>query len=68
MESFTKLLTVSDVANRLSLSEYQVREHLKYGKIKGIKVVGVWRVSEEAMQEFLKECEVNAYASPDSNA
>lgn len=49
------MLKVSEVAEALRLSEYTVRDYLKQGKIKGIKIGGGWRVTLEALDQYIKE-------------
>ena len=45
------LLTVEQAAERLQLAPFTVREHLKRGKLRGIKRGRVWRVPESALFE-----------------
>lgn len=45
------LLTVEQTAERLQLAPFTVREHLKSGKLRGIKRGRVWRVPESALTE-----------------
>lgn len=45
------LLTVEQASERLQLSAYTVREHLKSGKLRGIKRGRVWRIPESALLE-----------------
>lgn len=45
------LLTVEQAAERLQLAPFTVREHLKSGKLRGIKRGRVWRIPETALQE-----------------
>ena len=51
------MLTVSDVAKRLQVSEEQVRRYIRQGDLRASKLgrgaKGKLRVSEEALQEFL---------------
>jgi excisionase family DNA binding protein len=51
----TKLLTVKDVADRLRLSEYTVRQKLNAGLIRGVQEVprAPWRVTESALQHYI---------------
>ena len=46
-------LTVADVAGRLQLNEWTIREWLKSGKIKGAKFGDTWRIKESDLQEFI---------------
>ena len=53
-----KLLTVKDAAKVLLVKPTTVREWLKAGKLKGIKVGNrLWRVRESELEAFLREGE-----------
>ena len=47
------LLTVTEVAAELRVTSYTVREYLKTGDLRGVKVGNRWRVPREALEEFL---------------
>ncbi len=52
-----RLLTVPEVADRLRLSIFTVRELLKDGRLKGFRLGGTksgWRVSEADLQRFIE--------------
>ena len=51
----TKYLTVTEVAELLKVHPETVRNYLKKGKIQGIKLDREWRISEDALSQFLKE-------------
>ena len=56
--SESKLLTVREVAAKLRVSEYTVREWLRMGRLKGIKPGGAkagWRVTEDELAWFLEQ-------------
>jgi excisionase family DNA binding protein len=46
-------LSPDDVARRLQVHSETIREYLRTGKIKGIHVARKWRITEEALAEFL---------------
>jgi excisionase family DNA binding protein len=48
-----KLLTPEEVAQALRLDDETIRIWLREGKLKGIKVGRVWRISEEELKAFL---------------
>ena len=48
-----KLFTIQQVMSRLQVSDETVYRYIRSGKLKSIRVGGLWRVSEEALQEFL---------------
>ena len=53
-----KLLTVKDAAKVLLVKPTTVREWLKAGKLKGVKVGNrLWRVRESELEAFLQENE-----------
>lgn len=55
-----KLLTVPEVADRIRVSEYTVREWLRAGRMKGLKPGGDrtgWRIRESEVERFLKASE-----------
>ncbi|SDN14073.1 helix-turn-helix domain-containing protein [Acetanaerobacterium elongatum] len=49
------LLTVKEVADRLKLTPYTVREWIREGKLKASKVGGVWRIKEDNLSALLEE-------------
>ena len=52
-----KLLTVEDAAKVLLVKPTTVREWLKAGKLKGMKMGRLWRVRESGLEVFLGESE-----------
>ena len=50
-----KLLTPSEVAERLQVHEKTVHTWLKTGKMKGIKLDRFWRIEEADLNEFLEQ-------------
>jgi excisionase family DNA binding protein len=55
-----QLLTVPDVAKRLRVSEWTVRDWLRDGKIRGFRIGGRktgWRVRASEIERFLSEAE-----------
>lgn len=49
------MYTVTEVAGMLRISKATVFRALQVGKIKGIKIGNIWRVSEEELQRIMKE-------------
>ncbi len=47
------LLTVQQVMERLQIADETVYRYIRQGKLKAIRVGGLWRVSEKALLEFL---------------
>ncbi len=50
-----KLLTPEEVAEKLKISVYTVKNYLRKGIIKGIKVGDLWRVRERDLEEFIQK-------------
>lgn len=48
-----KLYTIEQAAEYLIVPKQTVSKWLREGRIKGIKIGGLWRISEEALEEFL---------------
>ncbi|MEW6274946.1 MAG: helix-turn-helix domain-containing protein [Bacillota bacterium] len=44
----------SEIAKKYNLKEGTVRKWLYKGDLKGIKLGGLWRIPESALEEFLK--------------
>ncbi len=57
-----KLLTPTDVANRLNVSERTVTVWLRNGHLRGFKIGKEWRISPNDLQAFL---EASANMPPD---
>ncbi len=57
-----KLLTPTDVANRLQVNERTVTLWLRKGHLRGFKVGKEWRISPDDLQAFL---EASANMPPD---
>ena len=48
-----KYLTVEQIAKQLELTEYRIRELIREKHIRATKI-GRWRVSPEALEEFIR--------------
>ncbi len=57
-----KLLTPTDVANRLQVTERTVTQWLRRGHLRGFKIGKEWRISPDDLQAFL---EASANMPPD---
>jgi excisionase family DNA binding protein len=49
------LLTPEAAAEKLAVSVKTVKNLLRSGKLRGVKVGNLWRLREEALEEYLKE-------------
>ena len=51
----TKMLTPSEIAEKLNIHPNTVRDYLKAGILPAVKLGRVWRVEEEDLEEFIRE-------------
>ena len=49
------MYSTKEVAEKLSISQATIFRALKQGRIKGIKIGNIWRVSEEELERLKKE-------------
>lgn len=52
-----KLLTPEQAAERLQISVFTMKDYLRNGKIKGVKIANRWRIKEEALENYITEQE-----------
>jgi excisionase family DNA binding protein len=57
-----ELLTLSEVANRLRLSKRTIIRYINRGHLDAIKLDGGWRISEDALSDFLSRRRTRSYA------
>ncbi len=50
-----KYYSPEDIAEQYNLNPATVRKWIREGKLKAIKMGALWRVSEEALQEFTRQ-------------
>ena len=50
-----QLLTPETAAEQLAVSVKTVKNLLRSGKLRGVKVGNLWRLREEALEEYLKD-------------
>jgi len=55
VENKERLLSPEDVAKQLNIATATVREYLREGRIKGIKVGKLWRVRESDLQRHIEK-------------
>lgn len=55
MKNYPKLLSPEEVAKILRISPAAVRHLLRTEQLRGVRIGGSWRVSEETIAELLKE-------------
>ncbi len=54
MKKIEKLLTPTDVADRLQVNERTVTQWLRKGHLRGFKIGKEWRISPDDLQAFLE--------------
>jgi excisionase family DNA binding protein len=52
-EKLPDVVTVKELADFLRVTEQTIKNHLKSGKLKGFKVARDWRISKEAVQQWI---------------
>lgn len=60
----TTYLSTQEVADRLGVSVFTIRRYIRTGKLKAVKLDGVYRLSREDLAEFLKSREIYLGALP----
>ena len=56
-----KYLTVTEIAESLKIPTASIRDWLRRGYLKGVRLGRHWRIKEEDFQEFLKKQEGETY-------
>ena len=51
--------TIQQVMEQLHISDETIYRYIRSGKIKAIRVGGLWRISSEALDEFMRKGEQN---------
>jgi excisionase family DNA binding protein len=49
-----KMYPLPEVAKILCVSVESIRRYIKLGRIKGTKVGGQWRITEESLQQYIE--------------
>lgn len=62
-----RILTTTEVADRLSLSNGAVTRALREGRIPGYKLLGVWRVSCAELEDWIESQRVDSRQSEPSD-
>ncbi len=50
-----KYYSPEDIGEQFNIKPATVRKWIREGKIKAIKMGALWRISEEALQEFINQ-------------
>lgn len=48
-----KLYSLQELAKLLEVSERTIHNYVKAGKIKGVKIGGKWKFTEESLKKFI---------------
>ncbi len=48
-----EVLTVKQAADQLQVTQETIREWLKVGRLKGVKLGHIWRIDKEALERLL---------------
>ena len=51
----TIFYTVSEVAHKLNVTPASVRNYIRQGHLKGMKIMSRWLISEQDLQELMKK-------------
>ncbi len=54
-EAMKQLITPDVAAEKLAVSVKTIKNLLRRGKLRGVKVGNLWRLQEEALEEYFKE-------------
>jgi len=54
----TTYLSVQEVADRLGVSVFTIRRYIRAGKLRAVKLDGVYRLSHDDLSDFLKSREI----------
>lgn len=49
----SNLLTVTDIQNKLGIGKSQAYELISTGRLKAFKIGRAWKITEEALNEFI---------------
>lgn len=52
-----RLLTIQQVMDRLQVADETIYRYIKSGKLRAVRIGGLWRIPSEALDEFLKKGE-----------
>jgi len=57
MVESSKLFTIQQVMERLQVADETIYRYIKSGKLRAVRVGGLWRIPSEALDEFLNKGE-----------
>lgn len=57
-------LSTQEVADRLGISVFTIRRYIRAGKLRAVKLDGVYRLSRDELAEFLKSREIGSFPAP----
>ncbi len=59
METKIKIYKINDLIDILGVTRVTLIKYFREGKIRAFKVGNSWRITEEALMEYIKKSEVN---------
>lgn len=59
METKIKIYKINDLIEMLGVTRVTLIKYFREGKIRAFKVGNSWRITEEALMEYIKKSEVN---------
>ena len=63
----SNLLTVTDIQNKLGIGKSQTYELITTGRLKAFKIGRAWKITEEALNEFISHSEKISQERTDNN-
>ena len=63
----SNLLTVTDIQNKLGIGKSQAYELITTGRLKAFKLGRAWKITEEALNEFISHSENISQERTDKN-
>ena len=63
----SNLLTVTDIQNKLGIGKSQAYELITTGRLKAFKIGRAWKITEEALNEFICHSEKISQERTDKN-
>lgn len=59
METKIKIYKINDLIDILGVTRVTLIKYFREGKIRAFKIGNSWRITEEALMEYIKKSEVN---------
>lgn len=59
-----RLITPAEAADLLSVKEHTIRQWLRNKQLRGVKLGGIWRIRESALEQFVNQNETGTEIKP----